>query len=167
MAIDIATRPFTESWTEDDGGVGTVVESGGAKYIKVYNAGADAIADGDVVGVFTTTIAKGHVSVTAATMLDSSDGTTTVSLVAGVAVGPIDAGSYGWLWCEGPLGEIITTDGTVEKGDPMYCADGAKVATTATNAHLHGEFGYAHAAAPPSRVQPSRAATGRTSPAPD
>lgn len=146
MAIDIASRPFTETWTEDDGGVGSVVESGGAKYIKVYNAGADAIADGDVVGVFATTIVKGHVSVTAATMLDSSDGTTTISVVAGVAVGAIAAGAYGWLWCEGPLGEIVTTDGTIEKGDGLHAADGTKVASTVTAADVHGLFGYAHAA---------------------
>lgn len=121
----------------------------GMTYQYVKNAGADAIAADDVVGVYNSSgTTRGSVSVTAATMLDITDGTTTRSLAAGIGLGAIASGSYGWIAVQGRITSGITTDGNVAAGHPLILADGAKVATpasTAASAH-HGVFGYAHEA---------------------
>lgn len=129
----------SEATTTKEATLGEVFKKpGGASYTYVYNAGADAIAAADVVGVFSTTPALGHVSVTAATMLDSSDGTTSRSNAAGVALYAIASGSYGWIWSGGWAEHAMTTDGNIAAGTELLLADGAKVATpntTAASAH--------------------------------
>jgi hypothetical protein len=136
------TTSSTEATDLPPLGVGIVDPTTGKRYAPVYNAGAAAVAAaGDLVGLFLTTPAAGHVSQTAATQQVSSDGTTAVTIVAGVAVGAIAAGSYGYIQVGG-FCTNITTDLSIVVGDPMYCADNAIVATTATSAHWHGMFGH-------------------------
>lgn len=133
-----AVVPPGTNWTDYDTGL---------TYVFVYNAGASDIADNDVVGVFITTVARGHVSTTAATMLDYDDAGDIVSHVAGVAIGPIETLTFGWLWAAGfdPSG-TITTDGTIAQGDGLVLDDGLKVATTEIETQDHGNFGFALAA---------------------
>lgn len=149
MSFPDINLDITESSTSQAtiGTLGSVVNVGGKRYAAVYNAGADAIAAADVVGVYVTTPANGHCSVTAATMVDITDGTTTRSLCAGIGIGAIAAASYGWLQVGGFCASM-TTDGNVAAGHPLVLADGVKVASpasTAASAHL-GVFGYALAA---------------------
>lgn len=143
MSTFTGTTAWTDVTTSAKATPGTVVHDNatGKRYCYVYNAGAASTAAGDLVGVFLTE-AWGSISMTAATQHVSSDGTTNVTLVAGVAVSTIATTEYGWIQVGG-ICSSITTDLSIVLGDPMYCADNAKVATTATSAHWHGKFGYA------------------------
>lgn len=125
---------------------GTVVVSDdGLKMVCVYNAGASAIADGDAVGVFTT-LANGHVSTTDATMFEIVDGTSTVKAFAGIAVGAIAAGAYGWLIGQGcATAEIATTDGTVVSGGMFALKDATATIYHLVAAAAHLGVGVAHA----------------------
>lgn len=140
---------ITESSTNADDfpQPGTTVQVGGKNYCCVYNAGAASITAGLPVGVFLTTPAKGHVSATAATMVDITDGTTTRSLMAGVGISTIATTAYGWIQTGGYC-DNVTTDGNVVAGDPLTLADGAatvvREVTAATN-HFN-IIGYAPAA---------------------
>ena len=146
MAKPIGLEAVTETSTTDVYGVGTTFmnEATGKKFVWVVNAGADAIAAGDVVALFKTTPSGGRVSVTAATVFDSSDGTTTRARVAGIGVGAIAAASYGFLQCGGYCTNI-TTDTNITAGMGLICADGAKLATpNTTDSTAHWcEFGFA------------------------
>jgi len=147
MSKPLPVGAVTYTSTSDEFGAGTTYmdESTGKKYVWVYNAGADAIAAGDVCGQATTGLASGYVSVTDATLLDITDGTTVAVLVAGVGVGAIAAASYGFLQCGGYSANITTGTG-VPAGVPLICLNGAKVATDATNTHPRAVFGYSDAA---------------------
>lgn len=135
---DFGDIGLTESTSNPDLGptVGTTVQYQGKNYCWVYNAGATSITAGLPVGVFSTTPAVGHVSATAATMVDITDGTTTRSLMAGVGLGTIATTNYGWIQVGG-LCTNVTTDGNVVAGDPITLADGAatvvREVTAATN----------------------------------
>lgn len=127
--------------------LGTVFcDSNGGLYARFYNAGAGTTAVGDVVGQYDSTgTTFGYGSVTAATILDCSDGTTTRSLVLGIAISVVATGSYGWLQFGGYCSRSITTDGNVAKGNGLIAADGAILATpntTAATAHWM-QFGIA------------------------
>lgn len=140
---------FTTSFSEAVVPVGQTFFKEGRGYVFVLNAGADAIAAGDVVACFSAAaFTYGSVSVTAATEADFTDGTTVRALVAGVAGAAIANGAYGWLWFAGYGTHAITTDTNVAIYNGLVCADGAKVASpalTAASAH-HAVFGVSTAA---------------------
>lgn len=140
---------FTTSFSEAVVPVGTVYRKNGVKYVFAYNAGADSTAAGDVVSIYDSSgTTFGYVSVTAATILDCSDGTTTRAFVAGIAGCVAATATYLWLWCGGYGTHAITTDTNVDAGEGLICADGAKLATpnsAAATAHWM-EFGRALAA---------------------
>ena len=112
--------PTQANESVNTGSLGSLYAWEGGEYVWVHNAGADAIAAGDVVCWFLTTPAAGHVSVTGATALDNG----TAGMVAGVAVGAISAGSYGFLLVRGITTVGITTDGAVAKGDRLVVNGG-------------------------------------------
>lgn len=152
MSYPQGNLDFTYSGTDADAfpQPGTVVPtSDGLKMVCVYNAGAGAIADADAVGVFTT-LARGHVSVTDATMFEVVDGTTptqTAKAFAGVAVGAIAAGSYGWLIAQGmSTTETVTTDGSVISGGGLVLKDATKTLMSPAIASSQLSVGYALAA---------------------
>jgi len=126
---------------------GTTVQVGGKNYCCVYNAGAASVTVGLPVGVFLTTPASGHVSVTAATMVDTTDGTTTRSECAGVGIGTIVTLGYGWIQTGG-LCANVTTDGNVVAGDWVVLEDGAAtvVRDVAAATNHFGRVGFAPAA---------------------
>ncbi len=105
---------------------GTNVESAGKRYACVYNAGAAAIAAGDCCGLFLTTPAQGHVSTTAATMIDNG----TAGICAGIGIGAIAAGAYGWLQTGGHCSNITTDEG-VSQGDSLVMDGGTTVGKVA------------------------------------
>lgn len=132
------------------GSVHTVIGSAQQtrKYVFGYNAGADAIAAGDVVGIFSAAAHTfGSISVTAATIADFTDGTTTRAWVGGVAGAACVTTTYCWLWFAGYGTHDLTTSNAVAIYNGLICANGAKVATpntTAATAHW-AQFGIATA----------------------
>jgi len=145
MSVNV-TKGFTRVTTYQEYDLGHFTVIGGIGYTYVYNAGADATAVADVVQVFDTTLAMGHVSVTAATTLANSDGTTAGGTPAGVAVSVMATTTYGWLWSWGhSLTNTITTDGNVVAG-PMAVLDTAKIAVLGVPANHHCKFGISTAA---------------------
>lgn len=117
--------------------VGTVHYQLGRKYVLAKNAGATTTAAGDVAGIYST-FAYGSVSVTAATIIDITDGTTIRPVIGGVCGGAAATGEYLWLWYFGYGTHPITTDGNVAANDLLTVTDGAIVATrevTAATAH--------------------------------
>lgn len=113
--------------------------NGSAGYVYVLQAGADALAAGDVVSVYDSSgFTFGSVSTTDATEPAFSDGTTSRPLVAGIALSALTVGTYGWLWFYGYGTHAITTDGNVAAFNGLVTADDGKVAlpnTSAATAH--------------------------------
>ena len=144
---------FTTSYAEAVVPVGTVhkVYNNGQtrKYVFVLNAGADAIAAGDAVSCFSvSSFTFGSVSVTAATIADLTDGTTTRALAAGVAGAAATLNEYLWLWFSGYGTHSIPTDTNIAIYQSMKIADGAKVVSpnaTEQTAH-HANMGISLAA---------------------
>lgn len=152
MPINTGLFSFTRSWTSSEplpAKVGDVYTSEGRQYVFAYNAGAGTTAVGDVCGVFSAaSFTYGSFSVTAATIADYTDGTTTRALVAGIAGAVCATTEYCWLWFRGRGTHAITTDGNVAIYNGLIAADGAILATpntTASTAH-HACFGIALAA---------------------
>ena len=152
MSYPQGNLDFTYSGTDADAfpQPGTVVPtSDGKKMVCVINKGADAIAAADAVGVFTTA-ARGHVSVTDATMFEVVDGTTptlTAKAFSGVAVGAIAAGAYGWLIGQGFCpSDTVTTDGSVISGGGLVLKDATKTFLSPAIASSQLSVGYALAA---------------------
>lgn len=137
---------FTESFSEAIVPVGTVYKEKGRSYVFAKNSGAGTTAAGDVCGIFSAAAyTYGSFSVTAATIADYTDGTTTRALVAGIAGCACATLNFCWLWYEGRGTHAITTDGNVAIYNGLIAADGAIVAspnTTAATAH-HAVFGIA------------------------
>lgn len=142
---------FTTAFTTEVVPVGTTItysNSAGQKrsYVFCLQAGATSTAAGDVVSCFSAAaFTYGSVSVTAATIADYTDGTTTRALVAGIAGCVAATNEYLWLWYDGYGTHAITTDTNVAIYNGLICADGAKLATpntTAASAHW-AQFGIA------------------------
>jgi hypothetical protein len=98
------------------------------KYRYVYNAGADSLVAGELVGFSQTTPAYGFISGTAA---DIVDGSSTCNVTAGMAVSAIPTTKYGWIQTEGPNSVAITTDGNVAAGSSLTMGGGASPDGTA------------------------------------
>lgn len=140
MTLNVGHRfSFTGIYTEAVVPVGTVhkVHANGQtrKYVFLENDGADSTAVGDVVSVFTAaSFTFGSCSVTAATIADMTDGTTTRAKVAGIAGAIIALNEFGWFWFSGYGTHTITTDTNIAVYNELICADGAKLATPNTSA---------------------------------
>lgn len=135
---------FTSSFSEAVVPVGTTydkhIDGQVRSYVFCLVAGADTTAAGDVVCTFSASAwTYGSVSVTAATISDFTDATSTRPLVAGIAGCAAANGAYLWLWYSGPGTHSITTDGNVAVYNELITTDGAKIAvpnTTAASAHF-------------------------------
>jgi len=144
---DIGNLGLTESSTNagDFPDAGNCIIQEGKKYCSIYNAGAAAIAAGDVLGLFLTTPASGHVSGTATTVVECTLSGTMV--VAGVGIGAIAAGSYGYIQVGGHCTNITTTN-AVSEGDALICNGDATPDFTAAPAvatEEHMPFAFADA----------------------
>jgi hypothetical protein len=104
----------------------------GKWYRYVYNAGADTIVAGDVVGYFSTTPVFGHVSSTAASIL--IEVITSSGWTCGVGVASIATAKYGFLEVAGPCtnvttdtnvaaGSAIILDGTTDRAAPVAAGE--------------------------------------------
>jgi hypothetical protein len=145
MSLPIGLENFTDVRTSTEGpeySVGAVYtdNSTGNRYCYVENAGASATVVGDVCGVFLTSDRLGEISTTAATTLVNNDGTLAVTVVAGIALGAIAAGGFGWLQVGGFCSNV-TTDTNCDASEGLYCADDAKVAAPLIANAQHGCFG--------------------------
>lgn len=152
MPNNMGLFSFTRAYAASDplpAAVGDVYTEQGRDYVFCLNSGAGTTVVGDVCGVFSAAAyTYGSFSVTAATIADYTDGTTTRALVAGVAGVVCANGEYCWLWFGGRGTHAITTDTNVAIYNGLIAADGAILATpntTAATAH-HAQFGIALAA---------------------
>jgi len=93
--------------------LGTPRRIGSVWYRYGYNAGADTLVAGEIVGFSQTGNTYGYISGTAA---DIIDGTSTSSPAAGMAVAAIPTTNWGWIQTQGPNQTAITTDGSVVAG---------------------------------------------------
>ncbi len=93
-----------------------VVASGGVVYRYGYNAGADTLAAGEVIGSSQTTPTYGYVSGTAADLID---GSSSCALGMGIACAALPTTKYGWFQTAGPNQFAITTDGNVAVGSSL------------------------------------------------
>lgn len=98
--------------------LGTRIEgSGGLVYRYAYNAGADTLAAGEIIGGSqTATVAYGRISGTAA---DIIDGSSSVGLGLGMALAAVPTANYCWVQTQGPNQAAITTDGNVAAGSAL------------------------------------------------
>lgn len=134
---NIGKFSFTTSYTEEIVPKGTIYTTNGRKYVFAYNFGATSIAAGDAV-MISTTFVYGNVSVTPATIMDVTDGTTIRPILGGIAGAACVTTSYLWLWYEGYGTHAITTDTNVAANDLLTATDGAIILTrevTAATAH--------------------------------
>lgn len=138
MSEFVLPHPLTTVSTTEIVPLGTVFfGTNGRRYVFVYNFGADSTAVGDVASI-PSTFTYGHMSVTAATIGDVTDGTTIRPVIAGVVLAVIATTQYGWAWFHGYGTHAVTTDGNVAANDLLTVTDGAKIATrevTAATAH--------------------------------
>ena len=138
---------FTRVYTSGElpGAVGTIHNELGRSYVLCKNAGATSTAAGDIASIYST-FAFGSVSVTAATIIDITDGTTIRPIVGGVCGAVAATGEYLWLWYRGYGTHNITTDGNVVALDMLSVTDGAVIATRDVAQALgHRCIGYATA----------------------
>ena len=124
MGVPISTGVITDFGTTKEFGLGRnfTDHNTGKSYAYIYNAGADTMAAGDIVGIFKTTPAQGHVSTTAATMTDNG----TAGIFAGVAVSAIPTVNYGWIQVAGYCANA-TTDAGVTQGATCVMDGGTTV----------------------------------------
>ena len=146
--INVLPHPLTTVSSSAVVPLGSVFfDTDGVGWVFLYNFGATSTAVGDIASI-ASTYTYGHVSVTAATIADYTDGTTIRPIIGGVAVSVVATTKYGWFWFYGRSTNAITTDGNVAANDLLTVTDGAIIATrevTAATAH-RSPIGVAHAA---------------------
>lgn len=148
QAMKISSFDYTSTSANNTLTAGMVAENEyGDRFMWVYNAGATTGAAGKFAGVFSTTPARGHVSMT-----------TTTQVVNGVSTGGYSAGVfqaspattvYSWIQISGIGVTAGVTDGGIAAGDPMV-VDGAGspdgVMETMADGEEENVAGYAFAA---------------------
>lgn len=100
--------------------LGYRVQVGGKTYRYAYNAGADTLAAGEVVGWYKTTPVYGHITGTVATFMDNG----TAGLGVGVALSAAPAANFCWIQTQGVGEQALTTDGGVAQGDGLVVNGG-------------------------------------------
>ena len=113
MPSDINT-PLTEFSTTKYHPLGYKFENGQDTYRYAYNAGADTLTAGEILGSSQTTPQYGYLSGTAA---DITDGTSSTSVPMGMAMSAAPTANYFWCQTGGPNRKAITTDGNITEGD--------------------------------------------------
>lgn len=93
----------------------------GRVYRYGYNAGADTLAAGEIVGQHTNST-YGNVTGTVATFVD---GSSTAGLGLGMALAAIPTTNWGWFQTNGPNDVDITTDTGIAEGDMLVVEGGA------------------------------------------
>lgn len=116
MSID-AMSPFTSIDSTKVHPLGhRVVANGGVVYRYAYNAGADTLAAGELLGFSQTGNTYGYVSGTAADIIDS---TSSATPGVGIACAAIPTAKYGWVQTAGPNQYAMTSDGNVAVGSSV------------------------------------------------
>lgn len=111
---------FTNWGTDKLHPLGTRIEGpGGQVYRYVYNAGADTLAAGEMVGPSIAGAAYGKITGTAA---DWMDGTSSTAVAQGMALAAVPTANYCWIQSGGPNQAAITSDGNVTAGDALGIA---------------------------------------------
>ena len=110
---------------------------GPKRYVFCINEGSTSWTIGVPVGVLLTATKMGECSFTAATQLLSNDGTTDVTVVAGIALGTIAEDEYGWIQVGGMSNNMVT-DGTLEASTSGYVADNGVAVIISTEPTAHG-----------------------------
>lgn len=106
--------PLTHFGTTKAHPLGTQrIGAGGRKYRYAYNAGADTLVAGEIVGGSQTSAQYGYLSGTAADILDSSSST---GIGLGMACSAAPTANYFWCQTAGPSDNAATTDGNVTAG---------------------------------------------------
>ena len=113
--------PLTEYDTTKTHPLGDKVQIGSKSYRYCYNAGADTLAAGEIVGQHTNST-YGNVTGTVATFVD---GTSTCGLGLGMAMSAAPTLNYLWVQTGGANDVAITTDGSVAEGDGLVVEGGA------------------------------------------
>ena len=140
MGVIYAKPPLSvdESTPRTKVGDITFDENGNAyRYVRVVDLD---VADGDVVEMASTS----QFDVTK----DRAGGSSVGRVVAGVAIGTITAGNYGWIMVSG-IHDAVKTDGGVVKGEalvPHATSDGVADSVDAASGTAdteHQTFGYA------------------------
>lgn len=112
--------PLTTIDTERKCPLGTSrLGASGRKYRYGYNAGADTLAVGEVVGNHTNST-YGNITGTVATFVDGA--ISSIGIGVGVAKAALPTTTYGWFQTDGPNDDAITTDGNVAEGDLLTVA---------------------------------------------
>lgn len=112
--------PLTTIDTERKHPLGTQrTGSQGRRYRYGYNAGADTLAAGEIVGQHTNST-YGNITGTVATFVDGA--VSSIGLGIGMALAAIPTTNWGWFQTNGPNDTAITTDGNVAEGDPLTVA---------------------------------------------
>lgn len=118
MSVDL-NMPLTEYDTTKVHPLGYKVEFGGSTYRYAYNAGADTLAAGEIVGQHTNST-YGNVTGTVATFVDGA--VSSIGLGIGMAMSAAPTLNYCWVQTGGKNEKALTTDGNVAEGDPLTVA---------------------------------------------
>lgn len=105
--------PLTDFGTTKFHPLGHRVCLGTKTYRYAYNAGADTLTAGEIVGGSQTSAQYGYLSGTAADILDSSSST---GIGLGMACSAAPTANYFWCQTSGPSDNAATTDGNITAG---------------------------------------------------
>ncbi len=94
--------------------LGHRVQVGRDTYRYAFNAGADTLAPGEIVGASQTTAGYGVISGTAA---DIQDGTSSGAVPLGEALALVPTLNYCWIHTAGVNLNAVTSDGNITAGD--------------------------------------------------
>jgi len=130
-AFTTEVTPVGTQWTD------TSPAAGNKRYVFCINEGATSWTIGVPVGVLLTATKLGECSFTAATQLLLNDGTTDVTVVAGIALGTVAEDEYGWIQVGG-ISTNMVTDGTMEASVGGYVADNGVAVIISTEPTAHG-----------------------------
>lgn len=129
--VDTTARmPIGTPWTD---------ETNWKRYCYVTNEGSTSWTIGVPVGILLTATKRGECSFTAASQLLINDGTTSVTAVAGIALGTIAEDEFGWIQVGGFCTNVVT-DGTMEASCGGQVKDNGVAVVISTEPEAHGIF---------------------------
>ena len=110
---------------------------GPKRYVFCKNGGSTSWTIGVPVAILLTATKLGECSFANATQLLISDGSTDVTVVAGIGLGTVALNEFGWLQVGG-ICQNLVTNGTLEASKGGYVADNGVAVIIATEPTAHG-----------------------------